>query len=1014
MNDRWIDRLNQLGVFAVAQRLGFETDEKKRCVYACPACHAERRHTKRDDKRGALSVKNDELWHCWQCEAGGDAVDLLAFHIAGAKFSACTPEQKAAVRAAALREVPSYASTSRPSARAQRPAPSSPAAAPAQQAASSSSHDREPRYPPGAELDFVWTTSTPLAESEPALSWLREQRQLDAVAVANAMDLRYLAAPLDERAASWAGFRRRADDVFVGWHAAKYRVLFPMYDAAGVMRSLTARRIPDAKRGPKSFPPVGYERAGLVIADRRGQELLAGTLHLPDATRLVIVIAEGELDVAAWSAAPVLEPDVVRAVLGIQSGSWTAAVAARIPDGATVLIATDLDNEGEKYAALVGRALAGRVELLRWPLERDGVPKDANDWVRRGLPLALAGVPYEPPAQEDLRSDDPRPLVELDSNQERAVDAAIRALEHEPRIFRRSATLMRIVAPGALPEDLTHRDEDFSSIVPLQSSTLAEYLSTCARVVDVDKSFKPCRPPQWLLNSLLERQTWPALRHLEAMVATPVLLPSGEILAEPGYDARSGLFLAGTGVDVPRSPTGADVRGALELLADLVKDFPFAKLAHRSAWLACVLTMLSRFAFRGASPFFVFDGSTAGSGKTILAGAAVVVGTGQTIPTDSIPINRGAIDDRELRKEILSWAISARRVICFDNFAGAVLASGELERAVTSMHVAGRVLGGSVDWSGPLCATWILTGNNVEIGGDMQRRVLHVRLEPHVERPEERTFARAFDPYVSKRRLDLTRAALILLRAYCEAGRPDQHLPSWGSFDAWSDVVRGAIVWAGWPDPNDTREELRRASATREEVERALLIGWAQLVETSGRRSGWTTKEALAAIYPQSNAMGFEEPTGMPNMQAAIAELLGEPDSRELGKLLKRLRGRVVRDAKGPLSVDIKGTAQGGVVRWGVVRYETGHVADVKSIEKSGGTGAEQSGLDGFGWDRSLTTRDARAHARAGTTEQFDDLGGVASNPPNPAQPTPADDGESGRFDQDEDDDEPPLGRDGP
>ena len=33
-------------------------------------------------------------------------------------------------------------------------------------------------------------------------------------------------------------------------------------------------------------------------------------------------------------------------------------------------------------------------------------------------------------------------------------------------------------------------------------------------------------------------------------------------------------------------------------------------------------------------------------------------------------------------------------------------------------------------------------------------------------------------------------------------------MPAWGSFEGWSDVVRECVVWAGLPDPGDTRQEL--------------------------------------------------------------------------------------------------------------------------------------------------------------------------------------------------------------
>jgi len=47
------------------------------------------------------------------------------------------------------------------------------------------------------------------------------------------------------------------------------------------------------------------------------------------------------------------------------------------------------------------------------------------------------------------------------------------------------------------------------------------------------------------------------------------------------------------------------------------------------------------------------------------------------------------------------------------------------------------------------------------------------------------------------------------LLAFVAAGRPGlAELPPFGSFEAWSNLVRGALVWLGEPDPCLTREHI--------------------------------------------------------------------------------------------------------------------------------------------------------------------------------------------------------------
>ena len=54
-------------------------------------------------------------------------------------------------------------------------------------------------------------------------------------------------------------------------------------------------------------------------------------------------------------------------MLGIFAGSWSNALAARIPTGTRVAIRTDHDDNGagDRYAELIARSLAGRCELRR-------------------------------------------------------------------------------------------------------------------------------------------------------------------------------------------------------------------------------------------------------------------------------------------------------------------------------------------------------------------------------------------------------------------------------------------------------------------------------------------------------------------------------------------------------------------------------------------------------------------------------------------------------------------------
>src|SRR5262249_24387762 len=127
---------------------------------------------------------------------------------------------------------------------------------------------------------------------------------------------------------------------------------------------------------------------------------------------------------------------------------------------------------------------------------------------------------------------------------------------------------------------------------------------------------------------------------------------------------------------------------------------------------------------------------------------------------------------------------------------------------ITSSAWSDRILGASEAPPLPNVTTWMATGNNIQPVGDMVRRVLMVRVIVDVERPQERTgFKRAeLAEHCLEHRASLLSGALVILRAYHLAGRPDQKLATWGSFTTWSGLVRGALVWAGCEDPYLTQQ----------------------------------------------------------------------------------------------------------------------------------------------------------------------------------------------------------------
>jgi hypothetical protein len=326
---------------------------------------------------------------------------------------------------------------------------------------------------------------------------------------------------------------------------------------------------------------------------------------------------------------------------------------------------------------------------------------------------------------------------------------------------------------------------------------------------------------------------------------------------------------------VPENPTRADAEYAADILRELVADFHFAGPEHVSAWIALLLTLVARPAINGPVPAVIIDANVQGSGKTLLASLVAEIALGRELSRRTTPK-----DGAEWRKVIFAMARAGDPLILLDN-AKAAIDSDALEAALTGTTVSERVLGTPDEQTLPWRTCLVITGNNAALSSDLVRRSLHVRLESRVERPDARTDFRHPDllGYVREHRAELLGAALTIVRAYFAAGRPAQKMPPMGSFDAWSRIVRGAMLWAGCPDPLDTQAALRENA-------------------DDGRTALEELYQAIHDRYdgkPVTAAQMVDDARADVGLSAAIDGICdGEPSAKRLGTVLRRFRGRIL------------------------------------------------------------------------------------------------------------------------
>jgi putative DNA primase/helicase len=374
-------------------------------------------------------------------------------------------------------------------------------------------------------------------------------------------------------------------------------------------------------------------------------------------------------------------------------------------------------------------------------------------------------------------------------------------------VYVRGRQLVEVVRDGTEAPAWIKRPPGAPSISRIDKARVSGLLDTSGRYtkhVRREKIDVPITPPAWIAEQILSRPSWP-LPYLEGIIEAPTLRPDGSILCTPGHDEATGLlYIPPPGADawpaIPEDPDERQLREAVAALMEPFADFPFVSGTDKSACLAAVLTIIGRPMIRGPVPMFVVEAPTPATGKSLCAEAVIALATGLEPSTTSLPHS-----EAELQKRVLAIAEGGYPVVLLDNISGTV-GSDTLAAALTTTTWQGRRLGATEEVVVPLRAVWIATGNNPHYKATLGRRVVPIRLDAKQEHPEDRGGFRHPDllAFVRKERPRLVAAALTILRAFHVAGRPHHGKPRMGSYNAWDDLVRSALVMAGQDDPAAT------------------------------------------------------------------------------------------------------------------------------------------------------------------------------------------------------------------
>lgn len=412
-------------------------------------------------------------------------------------------------------------------------------------------------------------------------------------------------------------------------------------------------------------------------------------------------------------------------------------------------------------------------------------------------------------------------------------------------------------------------------------------------------------PPVKVCRNVISLGLQRHLKRLDAVVTAPTLRPDGSVLDTPGFDASSGLLYECTEepMAVPLFPTQEQIRTALDFLWAPFETFPFCTALDRAVHLSALITAAVRPAIP-TSPAFGYDAPVQGSGKTLLARCVGMLTEGSD---PAVWPHTAGRDDEEVRKRLMTALRAGSRCLVWDNVMGQ-FDSASLATCLTSAMYQDRILGLSTSSIVPNRAVFVLTGNNLQLSGDLPRRVLMARIDPETDKP----FARSFDldplGYCRINRQRMIISALTVVRGMLMLGCQSPGAGAMASFEDWDRLVRQTVIFANEISGGKFGDVMDVVVANQsidpeQETLLELLKEWKALFG----HSVMTTAEVLKR---SENWQGEK-------LRSVLEEFAhGRLTARSIGKLLRYRAGRIV----GGLRFEDAGRNAGGARLWRVAQ----------------------------------------------------------------------------------------------
>jgi hypothetical protein len=351
--------------------------------------------------------------------------------------------------------------------------------------------------------------------------------------------------------------------------------------------------------------------------------------------------------------------------------------------------------------------------------------------------------------------------------------------------------------------------------------------------------------------------------------------------------------------DLHVGETREEALQALEVLGDVIADFPLVGREQKAATFAAMLTPFCRRAMNGPAPMFMIDGNRPNIGKSYLL-KVITSMFSHDVMNMNWSTDKSNSEYHNIQRLAAAF-MSGQTIISMDNLSGS-FGDSTIDKLLTLSRWSERILGKTEIFSADNHMTVLGTANNITLVSDIWRRVITIRLmDSGTPRPPPRYELATYLPTIRKK---LVEACLTILRAFHVAGRPvGSNLM--GSFENWSRWVASALVWVGLPDITrlvGTAEDA--AEDSHGEIEREALVEAITLVSTelSKVEEGITAQELTEALEKErSDPMVIAK--RFPTLNSLLSRH-GQPITRDhTAAMLRRHRDNSVRDNDGNLKM---------------------------------------------------------------------------------------------------------------